>query len=210
MLRVRGNHNKERQRMMKGTNGLEWLADRLQSVATAVPRRFENRGVSGGEVIAAVTKPQTRSIVVQTEPFAKDSFFGESGPAELCIWDNFRTQVLSAVSETVPAFRGTLTRTELEEHMGDSEIFANGTSRPLLSPDDFVAVVRDLISRQPRGERGILLTNGDANIFHVQPEDGPVVAVRGRWRVGLGGWSLRAYGRDDVRWLKGHCVFSRG
>ncbi|KKU94116.1 MAG: hypothetical protein UY26_C0003G0267 [Candidatus Jorgensenbacteria bacterium GW2011_GWA1_48_13] len=230
--------------MAKKTDELVQFAGHFQSLATAVSRNLEERGVNVVEAIAEAAKPQgaravakivdalaelvengkrvvgalnliVADIAVKTELFTKNSFFGEGSPVKLYIWDNFRNWVLTAILENIPAFQGMLVKHQLTKGMYDSEILS-GLGHPTpFSPTEFAAVIRDLISKQSRGEEGLLLTNGYANIFYVQlpagagGEDARVVAVRVTWNAGDDDWHLDAYGLDDDGWGDGVCVFSR-
>ena len=147
-------------------------------------------------------------ITVATAPFTKDSFFRD-GPAKLYFWGNFENWVLRAIPETVPGIECALTKTELTKAMTDLEILSElGQPKPF-SVAEFAAVIRDLIGRQSKGEEGVLLANGYANIFYVQLEDERVVAVSVYWDSDDRDWYLYADGLDAYRWSDGRCVFSR-
>jgi hypothetical protein len=65
-----------------------------------------------------------------------------------------------------------------------------------------------LMEKQGKGEDGVLLNNGYANIFYIRDLAGVLRAVGVRW--GGGGWGV---GADSVggpdRWDGGYRVFSR-
>lgn len=68
--------------------------------------------------------------------------------------------------------------------------------------------VYDLMARQAKGQKGVLLTNGWANIFYVRDKNGVLRAVIVDW-IG-GGWSVGAFSiGSPFRWLDGSRVFSR-
>lgn len=65
-----------------------------------------------------------------------------------------------------------------------------------------------LMEKQGNGGKGVLLTNGYANIFYIRDIDGVLCVVYVRWFVG--GWYMYAIsiGLPD-RWSEGSRVFSR-
>lgn len=90
---------------------------------------------------------------------------------------------------------------DLVESSTDEHIEESLPKDHLFSESDVCAVVADLISKQPKGEKGILLNNGYANLFYTSSR---VVLVRWHgfeWRVI--GWF-----RDDCSWVAGYRVFS--
>ncbi|MEK7464720.1 MAG: hypothetical protein AAB617_03000 [Patescibacteria group bacterium] len=154
-------------------------------------------------------------ISVVTESFVKGSFWRTDSAPKLYFGDNFEKWVLASIPESVPAFHGTLTKTELTKAMYDSEILTElGQPKPF-SVAEFSAIVRSLVRAQPEGESGALLTNGYASIFYVQlptqagEEGGRVVAVSAHWDSGLRDWGFDALGVGGSRWGDGDCVFSR-
>lgn len=148
-------------------------------------------------------------IAIATESFAKEGFFTKNGPVKLYFWDNFANWILKAIPETVPAFQGKLTKTQLTESMYDSAILNElGNPKPF-TVGESVAIIRDLLTKQPNGESGELQNNGYANIFYVQLENARVLAVYVHWYSDYRGWGLGAHDLDDDQWFVGYCVFSR-
>lgn len=71
-----------------------------------------------------------------------------------------------------------------------------------------LAGIYELMKLQPNGEDGALLTNGYANIFYVNCDDGVLRAVSVDWNGD--GWDVDADRvGDELRWNAGHRVFSR-
>jgi len=65
-----------------------------------------------------------------------------------------------------------------------------------------------LLKKQANGEKGVLLTNGYANIFYVRDQFGVVRAVHACWRGD--GWRVSAFGVSfPFAWGAGLRVFSR-
>jgi len=150
------------------------------------------------------------SIAVKAEQFTKDSFFGKNGPANLYFGSGFNDSVLAAIPATVPAWNGSLRKCELTNFMTDSEILSELGQPEPFTPAEFAAIVTNLISCQPKGQAGMLLTNGYTNIFYVKFADGRVVPVGVYyWRDRDNTWILHAYFWHDNRWDCGSCVFSR-
>jgi hypothetical protein len=69
----------------------------------------------------------------------------------------------------------------------------------------------EFIRKQPKGEKGELLTDGQFNIFYIRGSDGELWAVHCSWSSGRGHWGVHA---DPVAfqygWGAGRQVFSRG
>ncbi len=89
----------------------------------------------------------------------------------------------------------------------DLEIFAQIRTEPM-SETEFVKLFVYLISKQPNGEPGKLLTSGYANIFHVRTSSGASVALYAGWGSVSERWYVHARGLDS--WDGGERVFSRG
>ena len=64
-------------------------------------------------------------------------------------------------------------------------------------------VIASLIARQPKGEEGVLLNTGYANLFYT-----PSYVVYVFWHAGRRGWGVGTYERDDDGWRAGGRVFS--
>ena len=64
-----------------------------------------------------------------------------------------------------------------------------------------------MLKRQSRGQKGVLLINGWANIFYIRDVSGILRAVYVDW-VGYG-WFVLASALDDDSWCEGFQVFSR-
>jgi hypothetical protein len=77
----------------------------------------------------------------------------------------------------------------------------------------FLAYVWHLLTLQPAGEAGILLTNGGPNVFHIFGYGRSVLALSAHWSQ-INDWSIRADAHLDavnhqqVRWSAGCRVFA--
>jgi hypothetical protein len=69
------------------------------------------------------------------------------------------------------------------------------------------ASVWDMLKKQPEGGKGVLRTDGYANIFYIIGVAGVRRAVFVRWSSG--GWDVSSYDLDDAQWGAGSRVFSR-
>ncbi len=78
--------------------------------------------------------------------------------------------------------------------------------RPVYKTD--MPAVKSLMAQQPNGEPGVLLTDGQANIFYVEKSAGVLRAVRVRWSDD--GWDVRSSSvKYPGEWNAGSQVFSR-
>ena len=117
--------------------------------------------------------------------------------------ENFKRLFLRKVEEDVP--KATLTVSKLTNASLDAPILTELGDRA----ESKLAWLFELIEKQSKGEDGILLTNGYANIFYVLDADGNLWAVYAYWYSDCRDWSVEAYSveRPD-RWNAGNQVFS--
>ena len=67
-----------------------------------------------------------------------------------------------------------------------------------------------LLKKQGKGEDGVLLTNGWANVAYIRDIHGNLWAVDGRWNAGDGGWHVEAYSVESRdAWHAGYRFLSR-
>ena len=126
--------------------------------------------------------------------------------AKLYIWSNFQNLILDKAPKKLPKAPNYLKHV-LEKPMTDAEIQETWAINPY-SIGEFLALITELIGKQPNREDGPLLTNGYINIFYVQLK-GRVVAASVYWGSLDREWNCDAYGLVDVDWNDGSCVFSR-
>lgn len=150
----------------------------------------------------------SNEIEIKADSFSKNSFFGNDRPTKLYFGSNFENWILGAMPEEIPAFQDQLFQVQLGRAMNDAQILAElGDSKPF-EISEFVAIIRELISKQLKGEAGVLLNNGYANIFYVRDQNGVLRAVYVYW-IDVG-WYLNASSIESPRrWDGGHQVFSR-
>ncbi len=137
--------------------------------------------------------------------FSARSTFGAPKPA-IKLWylgDNFKKNFLPKVEKNIPATE--LTVSELTMTSVDGPILAELGSKAETSLFHFWY----LLSQQPNGEPGVLLTNGYTNIFYIKDVNDTRWAVRADWYT-VHGWRVIAdsVGGPDG-WGAGNQVFSR-
>jgi hypothetical protein len=154
-------------------------------------------------------------IVIITEPFAKTPFF-KNGPVQLSFpsrsggRNGFEGWIIPEIPEIVPVFDGKLIKTRLSESIFNLEILKEIGDLQPFTVGEFAAIIRDLLSKQPKGKDGLLLTNGHSNVFYVRLKDGRVVAVNACWYSNFHEWALYAYSLIALSWPVSTCVFFRG
>lgn len=189
----------------------EQLGELLKTDSPAIPE-FAERLVSmanGAKKLALKYLKRIGNIVVKTSASVKSSFFKTDGAVKLYFWDNFKSWILSAIPEEIPAFEGTVLKTQLTRSMKDSDIHKELVNPTPFAVVEFAAIIIHLLLKQAKGEDGVLLNNGYANIFYVQLADGRVGAVGVCWCSDDQGWGFRACDLGGGTWLGGHAVFSR-
>jgi hypothetical protein len=133
--------------------------------------------------------------------------FGIDNPAEINFWldPNFEANFLNKIEENI-------TKRELViDLLIESSL--DGPIRAALTPareESNLADLYELIKRQPKGQAGKLLTNGNANIFYIRDVHGNSWAVGTGWSSFDDAWDIEAFSITDLcRWTRGHQVFSQ-
>lgn len=109
---------------------------------------------------------------------------------------------------------------KVEESVGDANLAVSSLTKdsldaPILAElgdraETSLAYLFELISKQSKGEDGVLLTNGYANIAYVRGNDGNLWAVSAYWNSVDGYWSVGAYSVGyPYRWVAGRQFLSR-
>ena len=154
------------------------------------------------DIIGTVKTSATTQKFVAKQKFVKDSkdikFYG--------IWDNFTAWFLAgdgkieaSVGEQTLSY-GNLTKASvdgpiIQELGGEAKV------------ETTLSAIYDLLLKQPKGEEGVLLVNGYANIFYVKDINGVLRAVLVYWNAC--GWSVYAISVEDTNeWIAGYRVFS--
>lgn len=77
-----------------------------------------------------------------------------------------------------------LTGAEIEEALGENHLF--------FDRGEVYTLIGNLISKQANGEEGVLLNNGNANLFYTEK-----FVVYVYWSSFDGRWDVGTWGRDD-------------
>lgn len=158
------------------------------------------------EYVSLITIPATTERFVAKEKFVVNT--SKNAPIKIsCIWNSFTEWFFDERGKIEKLFLGgDLHCYQLREDLLDEQVIRElgGEEKAETSLTEIFA----LMAKQPRGEKGILLTNGYANIFYVRDTDGVLPAVYvcwdgDGWDVGTG-----SFGSPD-RWFAGNQVFSR-
>ncbi|HEY4497511.1 MAG TPA: hypothetical protein VJC20_02020 [Candidatus Paceibacterota bacterium] len=116
--------------------------------------------------------------------------------------DNFRKHFLNKVEKHIDG--AILAAHRLEKDLLDREI---RTELGSTHEETALSYLWELLTKQPNGESGVLLTNGYANIFYIRSAAGTLWAVYASWNDD--GWYVNAYSVEyPLRWNAGGQVFS--
>lgn len=164
-----------------------------------------------------VRKKLTKLAFVSTLTIAKADEFvvgqkfqhrqKEKTGIQMWFGDNFRNWIFNPMSDRKVKLSKNIKLDKLcllvDRH--DTEM-QNEVGHKPFKITNFLPMLWSILSKQKNGEEGFLLNNGYANIFHVELEDGRVVAVYARWHGD--GWNLNAYDLDyNGRWYADNCLF---
>lgn len=153
-----------------------------------------------GGIIAATGQAIARPISKPADGFAPQNFIMEAinlGISVRRVGDSFKNMIKDAVGSLLseqPIFSYQL----LQETDVLRLVPLFGGLQALPTP---LAAMLSLLSKQPRGEDGILLTNGKANCFFVR--------TYGELFVVSAYWHLPEYEGDKAGWCFGSCSLSQ-
>ena len=156
------------------------------------------------ELVGTVSVPVTTEKFVVRERFVINA--GRKAAVTISyLGGNFREWFLGKTEE--PMAETTLRCYMLHKASVDGPIIAElGGER---KAETYLAGIYALMALQPRGEKGVLLTNGYANIFCVYDVNGVLRAVGVSWNAGVGGWGVGASSVGDPGgWSGGDQFFS--
>ncbi len=119
----------------------------------------------------------------------------------LYVWSAFKERTLAKAKKVKEGAKFAVSSFKLLKYATDETIENALPKKHLFSESDVCAIIAELIAKQPKGEEGILIANGYANLFYTSAF---VVCVG--W--GGGEWDVYAWGRDDGEWRGGRRVFS--
>ena len=139
-----------------------------------------------------------------TEPFNPHVVFQTR--EGLWVSPQFTDRILSVVRDVAKRESATsLQSFTLVKDALDTQIRAGLPENHLVEPWQIAA----LITKQPKGEEGDLLTNGYANLFYVKGKAEQVFVVHVHWFAGNREWYVNAWKLvENDRWYSGHRLFS--
>lgn len=119
----------------------------------------------------------------------------------LYVWNSFIENIVKNSAPTEENSEFKIASFDLKEDSLDKDIEKALPEKHLFSETEVCAVIAALIEKQPKGEKGLLLNNGYANLFYTKAR---VVGV------GWGGswWDVDGWERDVDKWGAGLRVFS--
>lgn len=147
----------------------------------------------------ALLEPVQESIPVASTGIDPKEFY--QNRKGLYVWSGFKDRIVAKAEAVKAEFR--LRSFTLKEDANDAKIESALPEKHIFSESDAAAIVADLIEKQPNGEEGVLLNDGNWNLFYTP---GCVVLVH--WSSFRGGWSVSAWGRDEDGWRAGERIFS--
>ena len=158
------------------------------------------------ELVSTVVVPATTGNLVAKEKFVRDT--GRKAKVKISyLGDNFTEWFLSVSGKTEdPITEQALRYHKLRQSSVDGPIIAElgGAEKSETTLSEMFA----LMEKQGKGEDGVLLNNGYANIFYIKDQNAVLRAVYVYW--GGDGWDVLARSVvGPIRWLGGYQVFSR-
>ncbi|MEK7078086.1 MAG: hypothetical protein AAB911_00805 [Patescibacteria group bacterium] len=183
----------------------EWIEATKKFLRKENPWELESPLGSLLEFLGAITVPATTERFVAKDKFKEDT----SRKAEVKIYgtgSNFDNWFLGKIEGPIP--ESTLQSHRLCQPSVDGPILAElgGETKA----ETTLTEVHALMAKQPKGEDGVLLTNGWANIFYVKDVNGLLRAVGAFCFAGYGGWYVFARSVESPHvWYADGRVFSR-
>jgi hypothetical protein len=158
------------------------------------------------ELVSTIVANATTGKFVAKEKFVRDS--GLKAKVKISyVGDNFTSWFLSGDGKTEDPIREqTLRYHKLRQSSVDGPIIAElgGAEKS----ETTLSEMFSLMEKQGKGEEGVLLNSGYANIFYINDYADVLRAVRVYWDDG--GWGVGAYSVEGpVWWYDGSQVFSR-
>ncbi|NTU67116.1 MAG: hypothetical protein HGB08_04310 [Candidatus Moranbacteria bacterium] len=184
--------------------GEEWLAE--------LKKFLLRKPCWTGEVVKTILEFVGNVTVTLTagEFIAKDNFVlntGKNARVKISyLGDNLKKYFLDKIENFIGDGDVSLVYNKLKESSRDIPIISELGGED--QAETMLGVIFSLMSKQPNGEDGVLLSNGYANIFYVRDD------VQVLWAVGVGwggdGWRVNAYSVAGTNgWDGAYRVFSR-
>ena len=149
------------------------------------------------------------ALSATTEKFVAGRNFLLNQDGGICTFlgDNFRSWFLEGDGKVEDAHADTVLRShKLSKNSVDGPIIVELGGEKVA--ETTLTEMFALLKNQANGQKGVLLTNGYANIFYVRDQNNVLRAVYAFWYGG--GWNVNASGVSyPVAWIAGNQVFSR-
>lgn len=151
-----------------------------------------------GYITVQILKPNNSEKLVVKDPVKPEEFFQKR--TGLYVWSDFIERIVSKAKQT-KAKTYALESYDLVRSSKDEEIESALGKKHLFSESEVCAIIAELISQQPKGEKGTLLADYNWNLFYT-----PSFVVHVYWDGDE--WRVYAWGRGGREWLAGRRVFS--
>lgn len=119
----------------------------------------------------------------------------------LYVFNDFTERIVSKAKKMKAAVEFPLVASDLTKPANDEAIESELPKEHIFSETDVCAIIASLIEMQPKGEKGILATDYNWNLFYT-----PAFVVFVVWGGGV--WRVGAWERGDGAWGAGGRVFS--
>lgn len=164
--------------------------------------------LAGSQVGGLITHLGTITTSATTEKFvAREKF--TKGSEEVNFWgfgSNFEQWFLDKVEEPID-----------QQELRYGKLEKNSVNGPIIKElggevkaETTLSEMFSCFKKQPKGEDGVLLTNGYANIFYIRDASGVLRVVLAYWDAAAASWVFDAdsVGYPNV-WRAGYRIFSR-
>ena len=121
----------------------------------------------------------------------------------LWVSGSFAEKILSAAETTKDAGQFSLASFKLLKYSTDKEIEAELPKNHLFSETEVCAVIASLLEKQPKGKDGVLINDGNWNLFYT-----PAFVVSVTWSADDSEWIVYCWHRGGHGWRDGSRVFS--
>lgn len=174
----------------------EEINRRLHALVEESDQKIPKSVESG--ILSPIAKAISIKIAAQHTP--PEYFMNREG---LYVWSDFKSRIVEKAFSTKPGASFKLKSFKLNKDAVDEKIELSLPKKHLFSETEVCAIIAELVSKQSKGEEGVLLNNGYANLFYTK-----IFVVSVYWVSGGRRWSVDAWQRGDVRWCGGARVFS--
>jgi len=189
------------------TEDAQWVIQETKGAIALFVAAVKNRTVGVAQAVKKLLAFVTSSNVPALPAFVASDHFKVDMEGAVRIWslgDNFKAKFLKKTEDATAA--ADLKIHKLLEQSCDPAIMTELGD----ACDTALSQFFYLLSKQGKGENGLLLTNGWANVGYIQNMNGVFWAVRTYWGADRGGWDVEAYSTlSPARWLDGTQFLSR-